>query len=415
MLINPGASRLHAATIRIDDPGSLASFVGPGDNAFIHGKDGIVCLDEITRFECTSVCEANEWWADQVEHIDNDTELPGVFKTGPLALGSFLFDPDNSAHRSVMIVPRVIIGRHKGLCWLTEIGYDHVTPTLPKPSTPPPSPGEITFTSRKDESEWTSIVRAVVDQVQAGKASKVVLAREILAHSQYPIDPRWPWTWLVSAYGSCWNYMVDGLVGSTPEMLVRREDGMTISRVLAGTIQRIEGVDDRAQSSRLSSSEKDLEEHRMAVASVAETLGAHLSAIHIPEAPYVLTLPNVMHLATDITGISRPDYSTLQLAGLTHPSAAVCGTPTEVARQIIAEREGMDRGRYAGIVGWIDTQGDGEWGLALRCGYADPDDAHTMHLYAGGGIVSQSNPNAEFVETEAKLAPMKAALRHHGW
>ena len=194
-------------------------------------------------------------------------------------------------------------------------------------------------------------------------------------------------------------------------MLVRRERGLTTSRVLAGTVPRVEGVDDAQRAAQLVSSAKDLEEHRFAVNSVIESLRGHLLAMHVPEAPYVLTLPNVLHLATDICGISEPGLSTLALADAAHPSAAVCGAPTDVARQLIAHYEQLDRGRFAGPVGWMDAQGDGEWAVALRCGQIDATDATRMRLYAGGGIMAASDPHAELVETDAKFSPMKAALR----
>ncbi len=170
-------------------------------------------------------------------------------------------------------------------------------------------------------------LRAMTERIKAGEASKVVLARDVVAEADEPIDPRFPYRALQANFGECWNYLMDGLVGSTPEMLVRREGGLTISRVLAGTIPRVDGVDDTQQAARLVSSNKDLEEHRFAVASVADSLGGLLTGMHVPEAPYVLTLPNVMHLATDICGISSPADSTLVLAEAAHPSAAVCGSP----------------------------------------------------------------------------------------
>ena len=167
----------------------------------------------------------------------------------------------------------------------------------------------------------------------------------------------------------CWTFHVDGLFGATPEMLVRRERGLVTSRVLAGTIRRT-GDDERdlALAATLARSSKDLEEHEYAVRSVADSLDPHCSSMNVPEAPFVLHLPNVMHLATDVAGVvhDAETVSSLQLAEALHPSAAVGGTPTPVATALIAEIEQMDRGRYAGPVGWMDATGDGEWGIALR-------------------------------------------------
>jgi menaquinone-specific isochorismate synthase len=131
--------------------------------------------------------------------------------------------------------------------------------------------------------------------------------------------------------------------------------------------------------------------------------------MNVPESPFVLHLPNVMHLATDVTGVLDPTdgATSLSLAAALHPSAAVGGTPTDLAVRTIAELEGMDRGRYAGPVGWMDATGDGEWGIALRCGAVD---GARVRLFAGCGIVAGSDPQAELAEAQAKFVPLRDAL-----
>ncbi|MGI5951617.1 MAG: isochorismate synthase [Brooklawnia sp.] len=413
MIVNPGTDRLHASTIRIDDPGPLADFLGPTDAAFLRGTEGFVALGEIARFDTRSMAEADQWWTELLGTIDNESEMPGRFGTGPLVYGSFCFDPGNTEYHSVLVLPEFIIGRRDGQAWLTQIGPDRISPELP-PRAPEQAcrPVNLRFgPGPLSETEWMNRLRDMTNRIKDGQASKVVMAREIVAQADEPIDPRWPLRQLLASYGSCWNYLIDGLVGSTPEMLVRRAGGLTLSRVLAGTIPRVEGVDDAQQAARLVSSNKDLEEHQWAVRSVVDSLQPYLSGMHVPDAPYVLTLPNVMHLATDICGISPPQYNTLVLARAAHPSAAVCGSPTDVARQLIAEYEQLDRGRFAGPVGWVDAQGDGEWAIALRCGQLQAADPRRMHIYAGAGVVAASKPHAELVETDAKMEPMKQALR----
>ncbi len=202
-----------------------------------------------------------------------------------------------------------------------------------------------------------------------GDLEKVVLARDLVATADEPIDVRWPLRRLTETYPMCWTFHVDGLFGATPEMLVRRERGLVTSRVLAGTIRRTgDDQHDLALAAALARSSKDLEEHEYAVRSVADALEPHCSSMNVPEAPFVLHLPNVMHLATDVAGVvhDAATVSSLQLAESLHPSAAVGGTPTAVAVELIAEIEGMTRDRYAGPVGWMDASGDGEWGIALR-------------------------------------------------
>ena len=186
---------------------------------------------------------------------------------------------------------------------------------------------------------------------------------------------------------------------------------MVTSRVLAGTISKT-GDDERdlALAASLARSSKDLEEHEYAVRSVADALEPFCTSTNVPESPYVLHLANVMHLATDVTGalaekLAHVDAFTI-LEQL-HPSAAVCGTPRAIASELINEIEGMSRGRYAGPVGWIDAAGDGELGIALRCGQIN---ANAVRIFAGCGIVAGSNADIELAESEAKLVPMRSAL-----
>jgi menaquinone-specific isochorismate synthase len=170
------------------------------------------------------------------------------------------------------------------------------------------------------------------------------------------------------------------------------------------------------RAAQLARSSKDLEEHELAVVSVADALEPFCTSLNVPEQPFVLHLPNVMHLASDVTGVlARPAEgaapSALALAAALHPSAAVCGTPTTAARELIREIEGMDRGRYAGPVGWMGADGDGEWGIALRSARLDDQDPHRARLFAGCGVVAASDPTAELAESEAKLIPMRWSLR----
>ena len=254
------------------------------------------------------------------------------------------------------------------------------------------------------------VVADAVDRIGAGALEKVVLARDLIATTDEPIDIRWPLQRLASGYPMCWTFHVDGIFGATPEMLVRRERGLVTSRVLAGTIRRTgDDARDLTLAATLARSSKDLEEHEYAVRSVADALDPHCSSMNVPEAPFVLHLPNVMHLATDVAGVvhDAATVSSLQLAEALHPSAAVGGTPTPDAVDLIAGIEGMDRGRYAGPVGWMDARGDGEWGIALRSAVVDGD---TVRLFAGCGIVADSDPEAELAESQAKFVPVRDAL-----
>jgi menaquinone-specific isochorismate synthase len=258
------------------------------------------------------------------------------------------------------------------------------------------------------------IVAEAVGRISDGGIDKVVLARDLIANLDGPLDVRAPLARLAADYPGCWTFHVDGFFGSTPEMLVRLERGLITSRVLAGTIRRTgDDTHDLALAASLARSSKDLEEHEYAVRSVADALAPHCTSMNVPESPFVLHLPNVMHLATDVTGVIRDDASVLALAASLHPSAAVGGTPTAEAVALIDDIERLDRGRYAGPVGWIGASGDGEWGIALRSAQVENGVngwGTQVRLFAGCGIVADSVPADELAEADAKLIPVRDAL-----
>lgn len=409
-----GNSRLRATTVRINDPGPLNRFLPHGDphTAFLRGGDGFITIGEVERFETDSPEAADVWWSEAASHIDHDSEIPGTWGTGPIAVGSFAFDFDHSEERSVLIIPRIIIGRRNGEAWMTKVGDHRGDFSLPDAGEALIAPDGIVLSDGSvPEQAWMDIVDELVRLIRSGQLEKVVLARDLIARAPEPIDGRTVLHRLMRRYPTCYAYLVDGLVGATPELLIRRQAGLMTSRVLAGTLSLRQGGDDPlAQAAQLTHSSKDVAEHEFAVRSVAAAIEPYCAAMNVPEAPFVLRLPNVMHLATDITGVGDDQTSALSLAGALHPTAAVCGTPTFSAMQVINELESLDRGRYAGPVGWVDMQGDGEWALALRGGRIQPSDPTTLQLFAGCGIVADSHAESELAETKAKFLPMLQAL-----
>ncbi|MFX4272150.1 isochorismate synthase [Propionibacteriaceae bacterium Y1685] len=403
---------LHAHTVEIDDPGPLAPYLPQtSGTAWLRRGDGMIGIGEVTRWQGREIAAGEAWWQEFLAEV-SVTTLDQVPASGPIAFGTFCFDPDNTDARATMIVPELIIGRRNGRCWLTRIGEDpRQVPTLPEPARGS-APCQVSWSDGSlNGPAWEAMVAGAVESIRTGAVDKVVLARDVIAHADAALDHRLLVERLSSEYERCWTWSIDGLVGATPEMLIRREGGMATSRVLAGTIRRT-GHDDHdlALAAALSQSSKDLAEHEFAVASVAEKLAPYCSGMHVPDSPYVLELPNVLHLATDVTGVTTDHASSLALAGALHPSAAVCGTPTDAARDLIAEIEHLDRGRYSGPVGWLDAHGDGEWGIALRCGQILSEDPSSIRLFAGCGIVADSDPAAELAESNAKLVPMRDAL-----
>jgi len=378
------------------------SWVRNGEGLVGWGVHATTTVTGKDRFE-----KARDWWHRQLETlaISDSVHASG---TGPVLFTSFSFDRNEE---SVLVIPKVIVGQ-KGLqSWITWIG-DTAQPLLPE--TPAQnSQDTFTFTDGSITTDaWKERVAQAITRIEKTGVDKVVLARDLIATTTTDIDARPILTKLAAEYPSTWTFAVDGLVGATPELLLRLSKGMVTSRVLAGTIPKTgDDAKDLALAASLARSSKDLEEHEYAVRSVAEALEPFCSSTNVPESPYVLHLANVMHLATDVTGAlikSKQRVDAFSLLNSLHPSAAVCGTPRNIAFDIIDEIEGMNRGRYAGPVGWIDASGDGELGIALRTGQISGNE---IRIYAGCGIVAGSNPEKELEESAAKMIPMRSALQ----
>ena len=401
--------------MEIGDPGPLLDLLPEhSPMSWTRYGEGIVGWGEAARFDTVGpnrFATAERWWRRMVATavVRDEVGLPGC---GPVAFGSFAFD--DTPGSSSLVLPETVVGHRNGRWWVTTVSVSGNLPGVPdvRPTSAPRRPESVTFADGSHSgAAWETIVAEAVRRINAGDLEKVVLARDMVAESAQPVDVRWPVQRLAERYPRCWTFCVDGLMGATPELLVRRERGLVTSRVLAGTIQRTgDDAHDLALAASLARSSKDLEEHEYAVRSVADSLNPHCSSMNVPEAPFVLHLPNVMHLATDLAGVASDGSSSLGLAAALHPSAAVGGTPTDVARAVIREIEELDRGRYAAPVGWIDADGDGEWGIALRCAELDREKPSRLRLFAGCGIVAGSDPNAELAESVAKLVPMRDAL-----
>ena len=421
-LDEPLPASLVVRTVALDDlpaghdPADLLALLpGVGQLAWVRRGDGLVGWGEAWRVEVDGPDRfetARAAWRALVARtlVRDDVQLPG---TGPVAFGTFSFD-ERSPAGGTLVMPSVLVGRRDGRTWLTTVGNQLAAPPrLDVAPEPVLDPGTVTQRAGTvDDEAWQQVVAHGVRAIRAGRLDKVVLARDIVARTERPLDVRWALARLADRYDMCWTFAVDGLIGATPELLVRVERGLVTSRVLAGTIRRTGDDDaDLARAAILAHSSKDLEEHEYAVSSVAHALAPFCSSANVPDVPFVLSLPNVLHLASDVTGVlSGQHASSLALAQALHPTAAVCGTPTATALDLLRELEQMDRGRYAGPVGWLGADGDGEWGIALRSAQVDRDDPHRVRLFAGCGVVAASDPAAELAESEAKLEPMRYAL-----
>ncbi len=408
------SSQLIATTRPITTTDDLVSLLPAEENVcWVRRGDGMVGWGVAARLQVRGVerfARTQRWWTELCERlaIDDSVSVPG---TGPIAFASYSFDPSDE---SEVIVPRVLIGQRSGQTWVTVIHgageSASFTPTSHEHEFA--SPTSVTWhDGALSAPEWEKIVGRAVERINAGELDKVVLARDVVARVEGPLDKRAILTRLARDYPTCWTFEIAGLVGATPELLVRRTGDLVTSRVLAGTVRRRGDAEaDYGLAQELLASDKDLAEHAYAVRSVARSLAAHCTDMDVPEYPTVLELANVQHLATDVTGRLADDASLLALAASLHPTAAVCGTPTERALGVIAELEGMSRDRYAGPVGWFDARGDGEFGIALRCAHVD-EQAGKVRAFAGCGIVAGSDPERELGESWAKLVPIREALR----
>ena len=406
-------------------------------------------------------------WVDQVRR-------PG---SGPLALGAITFSATSQAS-SVLVVPQVLVGRDRQGWWLTRFELSPAT-TAPRgevfrgqPYTPQlsfvravaenaaenagladildfvcacaqgqasaatsassPAAVESAKTSQSStlsDSQWTGAVELATQALKQNRAIKVVLARDSYLNSSLTLGAALEH--LATRFATTWTFSVDGMIGASPEMLLQLREREVFSRVLAGTARRRANMDQgelEQLADWLRGSPKNSREHQLAAASAVKALTPITEQLRVSE-PFALTLPNVIHLATDIYGQVAGDTGALALVEALHPTAAVCGTPTAAAAQLITELEGMDRERYAGPVGWVDWRGEGQWCIALRSGQVLAPTAQTVgtqsgpagypmgnqpvgsvRIFAGAGIMPDSVAADELAETNAKMAPMRAAL-----
>ncbi|MEO6825963.1 MAG: isochorismate synthase [Microbacteriaceae bacterium] len=430
------AIALNVETIPLPNPGRLIPFLdAAAPLLWMRNGDGIAGIGTALRMEFTGesrILDAAAAWRDVVAGatVHDPIGLPG---SGLAAFGAFSFSA-SSAASSVLIVPKTIIGRRGGTSWLTRItvadraaeraANNETVPTGPgrgagktsRPEAAMPRPRPLGDEYRihlrpgaLDPAGYRSIVARAIDRIDSGQVSKVVLARDLVGHLPRECDLRRVLADLAVGYPACWTYSVDGLIGASPETLVRVAHGSMDARVLAGTISRgSDAGDDHDAANTLLNSGKDQQEHHFAVQSVLDALRPHCAKLTASPAPFTLKLPNLWHLATDVAGTLDDGSTSLDLVNALHPTAAVAGTPTPEAIALIEELEPFDRGRYAGPVGWIGADGDGEWAVALRsaqvCGNGD------IGAFAGCGIVAGSDPERELTETAMKFRPVVEAF-----
>ena len=341
-----------------------------------------------------------------LQRIDHDDTVgsPGC---GPVAIGVVPFSPGAPAD---LVVPSVVVGKGPdGRRWMTTI--DDAPDELAVPPRPTPTTASFTVAPGVDVNTYLEAVTAARDAARSGELVKAVIARDVFVRSDQPFDVHAVLLRLRASFGSSYRYSVDGFVGASPELLVEVREGMVRSHPLAGTAPRTgDPANDARLAEELIASTKNQIEHRVVIDVVNDTLLPWCSYLDWEPEPQIVTVANVQHLGTRVEGpLSKPWPDVMTLVRALSPTPALGGHPREAALNLIDRVEGVDRGRYGGAVGWIDAAGNGTWAVAIRCAEFS-DDRRCARLFAGGGIVADSDPLAELAETQAKFQAMLSAL-----
>lgn len=415
----PASATPLVRTVRIEEPVDLLGHVPAGvSGAWLRHGQGLVAVGRAWSVRTTGpdrFAAASAAFRDLASRARVYDEVR-VRTSGLIALGSFSY-AGASERPSTLLVPRALLGVHDGEAFLTVVGIDE-EPELPAswrdlfPSSPVDAPAAAPLELEADHTpdEYQARVQQAVDEIRSGAAEKVVLSERTSVRTQEPLSPALLLTRLARAYPSTWVYHLEDVIGASPEMLAQTEDGRVFSRVLAGSRPAADdGELDEADRRAFRANHKERSEHAYAVDSVVERLQDLAAEIEVSAEPFVLRLPGLEHLASDVSARLHEGVTSLDVAARLHPSAAVSGTPREQADEIIARLEPRDRGGYAAPVGWMDASGDGQWAIALRMAHLTGE--RSAVLQAGGGLVAASDPVSEHAEALAKCRPMLRALR----
>ena len=408
MTLKVRSRQITAKELAIGEDFSFSDLLGSNSAAFIHDHQGLIGWGEAQRLEASGpnrILELDQAWRELVSQaeIEDQVNLPG---TGLISFGSIAFASESQA-KSVLVIPKVVVGSREGTLWLTTVNLtDAEALEMIKPQSEFVSahfePGTISTEQYKVN------VDQALEAIETHQVEKVVLARDLVATvpADFNINPALKK--LEAKFDTCYIYSVAGMFGASPELLVRVADSKVSARVLAGTAGR--GTDpgvDAAIGAALNESPKNRVEHKFAIDSLVQALEPLCEEVTVDAEPFSIKLPNLWHLASDVSAVLKADSSSLQVVSALHPSAAVAGTPKDKALELIQGIEGIDRGRYAGPVGWLGADGDGVWAIALRGAQLTEE---KLTAFAGCGIVAGSDPQAELDEAILKFKPIVDAL-----
>jgi menaquinone-specific isochorismate synthase len=406
---------LRSRTERLDLDLDLLDVAGEDGVVWAQGRVGLAGRGEALRIRVPAGDPADAAAAvhhalDTIE-VDDPLGLPG---TGPVALGALPFDPRREGW---LVVPEVLVGRAEdGTRWMTTVApadaprrLPHLGPPPATDSAPPGAPTRFTVTSPRSPGDWCAALVAARDELRDGRARKVVLARELVVEADALISRSDVLSELRRSYPSCMLFATDGFLGASPELLVARSGDLVRSHPMAGTAPRSSDPSTDARlAANLLASAKDRVEHRYTIDMVHDTLLPWCSYLDEEAEPSIVAMANVQHLATRVEGrLSSPPASVIELVRALHPTPAVNGAPRDEALALIDRYESVDRGRYGGPVGWVDAAGNGAWAVGIRSAELEGPRAR---LFAGVGVVADSDPVAELAETRAKFQALLGAL-----
>ena len=389
---------MRAVTRVLDEDIDLNDFAGEDGFLFVRDGVGLAGRGVAARIEADSAIE----FLAAIDYHDS----VGVAGCGPVAMGVLPFKPGASAK---LIVPAVTIGKGvDGQRWITIIDDAEVPSPALRPS---PTAADFSVKPGVDIATYLAAVAAARDAVRAGQLDKAVIARDIVVSSSEPINVHAVLLRLRASFGSSYRYSIDGFLGASPELLIALDGATVSSHPLAGTTPRTgDPATDARLAAELLASPKNQIEHRVVIDVVHDTLLPWASYLDWEPEPSIVAVANVQHLGTRMQGqLSQPSPDVVTLAKALSPTPALGGHPQQAALDLIERVEGFRRGRYGGAVGWVDARGNGTWAVAIRCAEFSQD-RRQARLFAGGGIVADSEPLAELAETQAKFQAMLSAI-----
>lgn len=395
---------------------NLLTFAGDDGLLFLRDGVGLAARGQVLEIDMPTGTADVGHVAAILRSIESDDDLQRS-GTGPIAFGALPFRPGEPGK---LFVPQIIVAKSSdGTAWCTHIGRKgdvawHV-PALVADRVPAWSPHSFDLRSSVSHEVWCQKISTAVQRIQTGELDKVVLARSVDVEATIPFVIGDILARLQALFPSCNVFNIKGFLGASPELLVSRKGSQVRAHPLAGTVARSgDPVTDAKLAAGLLASPKDRWEHSLVIDAVAEVLRPLCDELDVPATPSVLLLRNVSHLATLITGSLKPRQvldgtapTALECASVLNPTPAVGGVPQAKALALIDELEPEERGNYAGPVGWVDAAGNGEWAVGLRSAMVTGTKAR---MFAGGGIVSDSDPLSELQETQLKLQALLSAV-----